>query len=332
MGKYRLGAATLAALLLMAAGAAADVWSGQTQATDTEDVLASADGRLEQWNLRVGQRVTAETLAGVTAETYVFAPISGRVSAIRTRAGEAVNDGVLMVLEPLSPYEVRCSVGKGYHTVDNSTVRIGQSVWVRCSVDGSHRAVGRVTALSGEEFTLEIVGGELFIGEAVFIYKEGSFQDTDLIGTGTVIESDTMTITGGGYVLRMRVGEGEEVERGQLLCTTASALQREIYCESDGIVTEVRAGEGAAVEEFDVVARIATDIGLVIATGAENREKLRTGTRLHYWRADDPHTLRTCTVTRLLLSGDGTLTAELAPEEGDTLPIGLGIFVTDEGD
>lgn len=322
----------LAALILaLPAAAMASVWQGAVETAETYDVRAGAEGIVETLPLRVGEYVTADTEAAGIRESRVFAPFDGRVSGIRVLEGEEAAGQTVLTLEPVSPYEVYCSVKDAYKTVQNTKVSGGQRVWVRCAADGSHRAVGRITTVDGLEFHTEILGGELFIGESVFIYREGSFKDEDRLGTGTVVESDETGISAKGVILSMEVAEGEEVERGELLFTLASSDALVTRCGAEGWATEILAEAGKNTEENAVLARISTAQQLAVEAQVEDTEVLKEGAQLSYWRADDPHTLHACRVKRVLKDvGSEKITAVLESLEEEVLPIGLTVYVTDE--
>ena len=320
-----------AALCLLPAAALGSVWQGSVEAARTAEVRATADGILERVPLRPGEWVTADTEAAVIRESRVFAPFDGRVNGIRVLEGEEAAGQTVLTVEPVSPYDVYCSVKDAYKTVENTRVSGGQRVWIRCSADGSHRAVGRVTTVDGLDFHVEILGGELFIGESVFVYREGSFKDGDRLGTGTVLESEETGIRATGVILSLRVTEGEEVERGQLLFTLASSDELTARCGAEGWVTEVLVQAGGSAKENDILARVATQMQLSVEAGTADAAALREGTELSYWRADDPHTLHACRVTRVLKDvGSEKLTAVLEPLEETDLPVGLTVYVTDE--
>ncbi len=321
----------LALLLALPAAVSASVWQGTVETAETSDVRAGAEGIVETLPLRVGEYVTAATEAAGIRESRVFAPFDGRISGIRILEGEEAAGQTVMTLEPVSPYDLYCSVKDAYKTVENTTVSGGQRVWIRCAADGSHRAVGRITTVDGLEFHAEILGGELFIGEAVFIYREGSFKDEDRLGTGTVVESDETSITAEGVILSMEVAEGEEVERGELLFTLASSDALTARCGAEGWVTEILAGAGESVKENAVLARISTAQQLAVEAQVEDAAVLREGAQLSYWRADDPHSLHACRVKRVLKDvGSEKITAILESTEEKVMPIGLTVYVTDE--
>ena len=321
------------ALLLclgLASLARADVLQGTTIAAELSDITAEADGTLIDFPLRLGQRIEAGELLGSVKKTGVFAPMDGRVTRVFSLAGETVS-GELMTIEPTSPYDVYCSVEHAYRTIETATVHIGETVYIRCAADGSHRAVGRVVSLDGLTYHVEILGGDLFQGEAVFVYREADWKDEHRIGTGTVLPSSVTTLRAEGVLLDVCTQEGDEVEKGQLLARLASSSHTEVRSPAAGIVCEILRGQGSTVEEGQTLARVASQVLLTSEADATRRADYRVGTRLRNWRADDAHTLSSCRVTRVLASvGDASVTLELTPESGGALPIGMTVYIMDE--
>ena len=329
-GKSWLALLPLAALLL-AAPASAGVWQGTTTAAETLEIRAGADGVLERLDLRVGQAVAEGETVGEIRKTMSFAPLDGTVTAVYARAGEEPDDDLVLTIEPTALYTVYCSVKKAKRSVDNTLVHGGDRVWIRCSQDGSHRAMGRIILVDGDEYRVEVTGGDLFVGEAVFIYREGSYSDADLIGTGTVLQTAAVKSTAKGVVLSLAVSAGEKVERGQLLYTTASTERTDVVSRVSGWVTALSKEEGDSVREEGTVAKVATDVRITVTTGLSDRSALRAGTELRCWRADDPHNLIPCRVVRVLThTGSEEMTAELVPLDGERLPLGMTVSVTDE--
>lgn len=325
-------AALLSCLALLAAApASAFVWQGTVTARETLEIRAGADGVLESFDLKVGQAVTEGETVGAIRKTMLFAPVDGTVTAVYAREGEKPDGGLVLTIEPTSLYTVYCSVKKAKRSVDNTLVHGGDRVWIRCSQDGSHRAMGRIILVDGDEYRVEVQGGDLFVGESVFVYREGSYSDSDLIGTGTVLQTAAVKCETDGVVLSLSVSAGERVERGQLLCCAASTEKTEVTSRVSGWVTELSAQEGDSVKEEATLARVATQTRVNVTADLSDRAALRAGTALSYWRADDPHTLRPCRVARVLTHADsGTLTAEILPQDGELLPLGMTIGITDE--
>ena len=330
--KARAGFALLPLLLLLlAVPAYAAVWQGTVTAADTLEIRAGADGILKRLDLKVGQLVSEGKTVGEIKKTLAFSPVDGTVTAVYAREGEKPDGGFVLTIEPTPLYTVYCSVKKAKKSVDNTLVHGGDRVWIRCSQDGSHRAMGRVILVDGDEYRVEVTGGDLFVGEAVFVYREGSTSDADLIGTGTVMQTEAVKSQTDGVVLSLAISAGEKVERGQLLYTAASTERTDIVSRVSGWVTALSAAEGDSVKEEAAVARVATEVRITVTANLSDRAALRAGTQLRCWRADDPHTLIPCRVARVLThTGSDEMTAELVPLDGELLPLGMTIGVTDE--
>ncbi len=330
--KLKAGIALLPLLpLLFAAPAFAAVWQGTVTAAETMEIRAGADGILERLDLRVGQRVSEGETVGEIKKTLAFSPVDGTVTAVYAREGEEPDGGLVLTIEPTPLYTVYCSVKKAKRSIANTLVHGGDRVWIRCSQDGSHRAMGRIILVDGDEYRVEVTGGDLCVGEAVFVYREGSFSDADLIGTGTVLQTAAVKSTADGVVLSLAVSAGEKVERGQLLYTTASTERTDITSRVSGWVTALGKAEGSSVKEEGTVAKVATEVRITVTTDLSDRTALRAGTELRCWRADDPHHLIPCRVVRVLThTGSEEMTAELVPLDGELLPLGMTIGVTNE--
>ena len=321
--------ALCAAMTLLCGCALADAWTGSTVAAEMTDVVSPADGVLESFSLLPGQRVEAGDPAGRIRETPVFSPIDGQVAAIHATEGDELS-GTVLELDPVSRYTVTCTVSGAAQTPETTLIHMGETLYVRCTADGSHKAVGRVTAVSGTTYSLEVLGGELYVGEAVKLYREDSFSKDSCVGKGTVLTADTVSVSGEGKLLSLRVQTGDPVEKGQLLFTEASAQETGVIVPDGGLVYELSAAQGDTVREDQVLAVIARSVTIRFTADADDVPAFRSGQLLHYTRGDDPHeTPHTATVLRVLQNlDDHTVTVELRPEE--ELPIGLSVEVTDD--
>ncbi len=318
------------ALCLLAGPAVADVWTGSVAADTTVDVLIPADGTLAVLNLEVGQTVSKGDVIGAIRETKGFAPADGTVAAVHLEVGDTV-DGTVLEIAPVSRYTLTCTSENYAKTPHTALVHSGENVYVKCTADGSHRATARVTTIDGTDFSAEVTGGELYVGETVFIYRAADFAQDSLLGKGTVTTHDTLEVSGEGILLSLRVGVGDRVERGQWLFSTASSEKTAVTVPADGIVTAVQVSAGSAVKEDQSAAVIATGVCLRADVSADDAQRFVRGGVWYYTRNDDPHeTHHTAVVTRVLTNeSDASATIVLAPEEAD-LPIGLGIELTDE--
>ena len=322
----------LLAALLAVSPSLADTWAGSVTASATTEIEIPSDGTLTSLNLEVGQRVEAGQVVGGIRETKVFAPVDGSVAAVHLETGDKA-DGTVLEISPVSRYTLTCTAENYAKTPENALIHSGESLYVKCSADGTHRAIARVTTIDGAAFSAEVTAGELYVGEAVFLYRSREFTTDSLVGKGTVTTHDTVAVSGSGVLLKLRAAVGDTVERGQWLFSTASTDDTQITVPVDGIVTAVNVQVGSAVQEDQSAATLATAITLRAEVSADDAMRFKKGDTWYYTRNDDSHeTHRTCTVQRVLTNeADASATIVLIPEEKD-LPIGLGIILTDEKD
>lgn len=319
----------LALALLLTTGARADAWSGQVEADAITLLTADSSGALTALDILPGQLVSKGDILGSVAVTRHFAPSDGTVAAIHFKVGDTLKDTVVEI-EPVSPYVIHCTLTDGV-SAENAAIHCGETLWMKCTSDGSHRAFGRVTSVEGSDYQVEALGGELYIGETVSLYRDTDFAKSSLVGRGTVVASETIAVTAEGTLTSLSVAQGARVERGQLLFTTASAEETNLVAPCGGIVTEVLAQAGDSVQEQQALARIAADVALRAEVSAEDLGRFQIGQRVAYLRGDDPHeTPRRAVVTDVLMdteNGGGTIVCQ--PEE-NLLPIGLSITLTDD--
>ena len=316
----------LLAALCAAAPALSEGWQGATVAGESVVVRATSGGMLEAMPLRVGQWVQPETPAGQVRLTSLFAPLEGMVAA--AEPGAATAEEALLEIAPRSPYRLRAKIQRA-QTVEKGLVHGGQTLWVRCAHDGSHRAIARVTEVERDAFSAEVVGGELQIGEVVHLFLEGSFRQEDQIGVATVLPAQPVKVAAVGVVQEMHVQLGETVERGQLLCRLSETDEPVFSCGVSGLVTQVDKRPGERVERGDVLARVATDVRLEIAIDREEKDVFSVGAAFLYTTAaeDAP---RPCWVSEVrTLPESGKLAVALTAKE--RLPIGLSIQIHEQG-
>ncbi|MBR4459567.1 MAG: HlyD family efflux transporter periplasmic adaptor subunit [Clostridia bacterium] len=324
-------AAALLLALSLTAPALADSWQGVTAGADTVPVTAPCAGTLTALTLTAGQRVTAGETVGEIALTPVYAPCDGRIVSVLRREGERADSAEpVLQIEPVGRYRVLCTVSGVAKTVEDAWIRCGETLWMKCTADGSHRAAGRVIAVSGMNFEIETTAGELYIGEAVWVSRDEKCNFADRIGKGTVTAAPTESVSAEGVLFGLRAEAGAFVRRGQLLFRTAQGAEVVLRAPADGVVTEVRAEDGATVAADETVAVVAASVVLRVSLPLETAVTLAPGDCLRYMRADDPHgVLREAEVIWILTDGtSGTAAVELAAEED--LPVGMSVIVTDD--
>ena len=259
----RIFAALLALVLLCGAGLAEMVFDGVVTGGDAQYVLAPFGGVMDEVNVRVGDRVQPGQVLATIQTTRVYADVEGKISGVFGREGDATEGvseryGGVLFIEPTNKYTIAASTEKAYNRSENKFIHVGETVYLKCTSDGSHRGAGVVTGMGEKagEYNVEVTGGEFYIAETVSIYRRSDYAESSRIGRGTVAAAKVVPIKGSGSILKMHVANGDFVERGELLFETVTggldglyAPGNEIVCETSGIVASVDAGAGASVEK-----------------------------------------------------------------------------------
>lgn len=263
--------ASMLAMLLLLGCATAEVYAGSTVAGSIKTIEAESDGILEQVNICTGQRVSEGDPIASTRLNRVFASGNGIVSAIHVQNGEATEDAVLEIA-PENRYIIHSTVSKAYSAAENNLIHFGETLYMRCTVNGTHRAVGIVTDIDADTYMVEAIGGELYIGETVYLYRGDDFESEDRVGIGTVVPAETLSYKIDGTVIEHCVEEGESVERGELLFSWSSGGRTQASAPCSGIITEILAEEGESVIAGQPIAKIASCEDILIEISVREEE------------------------------------------------------------
>ena len=319
----------LAALTLAAAPTLAETYSGTTVASRTTALVSASDGVLESLSLLPGQRVEVGETVGATRAEKVFAAWDGSVALCCAEAGDSVDCAVLEIL-PTSRYTVYCTVDGAYSSPETELVHTGEQLYLRCTANGTHRAVGVVTSIDGAEYQVEVIGGELYVGEVVNLYRDADFSAAQRVGVGTAVVAEPIEYSASGTLIELCVQEGEEVERGELLFTFAQADSTQIVCPAGGVVASVLASPGDVLQSGQSVAELVQpgDVRIQVSLNAADAARIQIGDAATYIRADDPDETPRSTIVEgvsAIADGEGYV-ALLIPEDAD-LPLGLSVEV-----
>ena len=161
--------ALLLALALPLAAQAETVFAGEVTAGTTQVIAAPYGGLVEDVRVRVGDSVKIGDPIATVETSKTYASTDGTVSGVFAREGDSADGvktqyGALVYIEPINRYTLECSTEKGYNSSENRYIHIGESVFLKCTKDGSHQGRGVVTGLDEKEdnkFTVEVTGGEL---------------------------------------------------------------------------------------------------------------------------------------------------------------------------
>ena len=264
----RILASILAGLLLLTLNAMAETtFDGHVVADEVRAVSAPFGGIVESVDVRVGQPIALGDPVATIATTKVYAATDGTISGVFAKPGDAAEGieeryGGLVYIEPTHRYVITADNEKAYNSSATHYVHIGETVYISCVKDGSHTATAVVTSIADQDdngntpFKLEVIGGDLYMGETVAIYRDKNYSNASRIGRGTVQQNTAVAIKGSGSVLKMHVQVGEHVERGEILFETVEgvldglyAMDNTIVSPMEGIVASVDAVQGSSVEK-----------------------------------------------------------------------------------
>ena len=265
--KRRIFVWMLALMLLCAPALAELALDGSVVAGGSETVRAPFGGIVEEIRVRAGDLVNVGDAVASLVTTRVYAPQDGTVASVCAQPGDGAEGviaryGAVLYIEPTNRYIVQASTEKAYNSSTTRSVHMGEKVYLSCTKDGSHRGTARVTKVEAAEeagvtnYTLEVTGGDFYIGETVGAFRSSDFNAESRIGRGTVGQAEAIAVAGEGSVLKLHVSQGDAVERGQLLFETVTGALDGLYAgdsaiaaDVSGIVASVDAQSGAAIEK-----------------------------------------------------------------------------------
>lgn len=278
----------LIALYLFLGGALAEVYTGVTVAGDSTVVAVASGGSLETVYCRPGSRIEAGEAIAKLRTDKVFAAEDGNVARLLASEGEQV-DGIVLELSPVSRYVIYCTVDGAYASATSMRVHTGESLYIRCTSNGTHRGTGIVAQIDSDSYQVEATAGEFYVGETVYLYRDSDFTSAQRVGIGTVISAEAQPYEAQGTLVRLYVAENEYVERGELLFEIAEDPVVTLTAPISGIVTEVSA-PGDVLSAGQAVLCIAPldQIQVEIQVDEEKAAVLSPGRIVDLLRADDP--------------------------------------------
>lgn len=241
----RLFAALMAVMLLTPVGALAETsFEGTVTSGSTQVVSAPFGGTVSSVSVKVGDRIQAGDVVATVETTKVYAPQSGTITGIFAQSGDNLSDvadryGAALYITPEHKYSVTADIEKAYNSSGNKYVNIGETVYLRCTSDGDHTAVGVITAVQDTQYTVETIEGELKMGETVKVYRSEEYTAKSRIGQGEVSRTSEVAVTGEGSLIQLHVSDGDTVERGQLLFETVSDSLDGLYATGSEMLSDV---------------------------------------------------------------------------------------------
>ena len=280
-------------VLAMAASAAlADTITldGTVISTETAPVVSPVEGVLANVYWHVGDHVAESDEAAALYAVGVRADQSGTVRVMGT-VGESVEAlvsryGAVVYVEPDCAFTISLSTRYAYDVEENKVIHPGEMVYLQCSSSNpNHTGIGRVTKVSGNDFTVEVTEGDFERGETVYAYRTDDHATNTRIGRGTAEHSFPVayTGTGTGRVCGIAVADGAHVDIGALLYETVETANA--YAMVSGVagtVAAVRVAAGDAIAQGTVLADIYPDeaMRIEISVSENDLRDLGVGTRV----------------------------------------------------
>ena len=256
-------AALVMALMTGAALADSISFDGTVTAAYTHEIYADNTAQVESIPVIVGQAVKAGEPILSLRTTKVYADEAGTVAAVFGEPGDLIDTlieryGAAIYLEGEVTYTISASTQYAYDSVETKLVHVGETVYLRSRTDSSRTGEGRIVAVEGESYTVHVTAGDFLIGESVSIYRTGDYKDAQRIGRGAIARGADTLVTGAGRIVSVAVKAGDAVKRGDLLMETLTGTGHNpvIAADVDGVIAQIGAVQGAAVEENGVVAVI----------------------------------------------------------------------------
>lgn len=248
-----------ACMLILGCAAAEERFDGQVIAGNAVSMTAPFGGTVKTIGLREGAMVQAGSVIATVETNRVLATEDGTIRGVFASVGDLAQ-GTVMYLAPVSKYVISASIAKAYDTADAKYVTLGETVYIRCTKDGSHKAQGIITAVRGSSYTVQTTAGELYMEETVNIYRSEDYAASRCIGTGSVSRTEALAVSGTGSIIKMYVQDGDEVERGQLLFETVEGAMGEtpatdniIRATATGVIAQVKVQAGQKIAKNDVL-------------------------------------------------------------------------------
>ena len=256
--------------VMMAAGACAETMtlSGTVSPAKSVQVYAPIGGTVGEVNVEAGEAVKADDILYSMKTTKVYAAKDGTVTGIFAEPGDTADTassryGAVMYMEETSVFSVSASTETAYNSTEARFIHVGETVYLVCRNNSERTGKGRITAVSGTSYTVEVTEGSFIASDAVDVYRDENHSGSKKIGKGTVSRTAPTAISASGSIVRIAVTDGQEVKRGDLLIETLDGTfdgyymsGTEIAAGQDGVVGSVSVNKGSSVQKDSVAAVI----------------------------------------------------------------------------
>ena len=288
------------------------VADGVVAAAEFVDVTAPYSGTLASFDLAAGDQVAAgETLVSYVT-TDVYAPEDGVVQALFVRAGDdaaaaMARYGGLAGVEPATGYRVQATTTGADKSNENKILHLGETLYFKTGGSNASEGVGRVTAVSGDAYTVEVQSGDFDLNADVTLYHRDNYASTSAVGKGEIKRRDALLVAGAGRVAEVAVAEGASVQAGDLLMrlvgadAAPNAYAPEVSAAAGGVVEQVAVAPGQQVWKGALLVRIGLTDTLEVRADVDEVDlgTLKVGDLVPVTLDMDPGNVLMATVTQI---------------------------------
>ena len=262
--KLSVFTALLLALTLVCACALAATANATIVAPDTVKITAPFAGTLKPFDLTATQEVAAGEALFEIDTVPVYATQDGTVAAVFAGVGDDASGviahyGSLAVIEPTRALYVAADNSQAYDDDENRYLHAGETLYLKC---GNEKGTGRVTAVSGKEYIVEILTGNFDVDDTVRCFRGSSMNNDEETGRGRVTRYADVTVAAEGRIAAVHVKAGDSVKTGDLLFEVIDALSARdasltLTAPCSGAVTLLGTTSGAQVYRGQLLCEIA---------------------------------------------------------------------------
>ena len=203
-------------------------------------------------------------------------------------------------------------------------------MYIKCTAKSTHCGVGLITQIDGDEYRVLAIGGELYVGETVYLYRDEDFSTKQRVGIGTVVANDTEIYDAEGTIVRLHVEEGEYVERGELLYEIAGG-ETEILAPKSGIVVGMNVQQGDRIDEEQAILTLVPEGLLCIEIHVDeiSVSQIAEGDMVEITYPFDPQEeIRTGIVSETSrIAGENGYSVKILPDSLEDLKLGMTVEV-----
>lgn len=222
--------------------------NGVVESDSVQYITAPWSGTILPFDWQTGDRVEADDVLFTMDTAKVYAPANGKIGALFAEPGDLASDvlaqyGMLLSIEKDANLVINATTSGAYSDEDNRTIHLGEKVYFRESNDRDNEGEGRVIAVEGSSYVVELTLGEFDKDDSVKIYREDGMTTKSCIGSGKIARLEEMLIGGAGRVVSCAVQQGDEVMKGDLLLELAAQ-----DAENDVFSADIEANQAGALE------------------------------------------------------------------------------------